>query len=47
MEDAGNAAYAMVTTFGEITIVLHGTASDAEFALLASSITADLVQPTP
>lgn len=38
VDDAGNIAYALVTTAGESTYVLHGTASDEEFALLAQSI---------
>lgn len=42
MEGAGNVEYALVTTSGNRTIVLFGTADDAEFAQLATSITADL-----
>lgn len=42
MNDAGNVEYAMVTTLGRSTVVLYGTADDAEFEQLATSITADL-----
>lgn len=42
MNDAGNVQYAMVTTLGRSTVVLYGTADDAEFEQLATSITADL-----
>lgn len=42
MNDAGNVEYAMVTTLGRSTVVLYGTADDAEFEQLAMSITADL-----
>ena len=41
-KDAGNVQYAMVTTLGRSTVVLFGTADDAEFDQLATSITADL-----
>ena len=41
-EGAGNAAYALVTTAGNRTIVLYGTASNAEFEALATSVSADL-----
>lgn len=41
-KDAGNVQYAMVTTLGRSTVVLYGTADDAEFDQLATSITADL-----
>ncbi len=37
-DDPGNLAYALVTVAGESTYVLHGTASDDEFALLAQSL---------
>ena len=37
-DDPGNLAYALVTEAGESTYVLHGTASDDEFALLAQSL---------
>jgi len=37
-DDPGNLAYALVTEVGESTYVLHGTASDNEFALLAQSL---------
>ncbi|MGL4339179.1 MAG: DUF4245 domain-containing protein [Rhodoglobus sp.] len=39
--DPGNFAYAMATTVGASTIVLHGTASTIEFETLASSITSE------
>ena len=38
----GNLAYALVTTAGDSTIVLAGTASDAEFATLATEISGEL-----
>jgi len=38
----GNLAYALVTTVGDSTIVLAGTASDAEFATLATEISGEL-----
>ena len=41
-KDAGNVQYALVTTSGRSTVVLFGTADDAEFDQLATSITADL-----
>ena len=41
-KEAGNVQYAMVTTLGRSTVVLYGTADDAEFDQLATSITADL-----
>ena len=37
-DDPGNLAYALVTVAGDSTYVLHGTASDGEFALLAQSL---------
>jgi hypothetical protein len=37
-DDPGNLAYALVTEVGASTYVLHGTASDDEFALLAQAI---------
>lgn len=37
-DDPGNLAYALVTVVGDSTYVLHGTASDGEFALLAQAI---------
>lgn len=40
MNDVGNLAYVMTTELGNSTIVLFGTASDAEFLTLATSITA-------
>ncbi|MDH6423005.1 DUF4245 domain-containing protein [Aurantimicrobium minutum] len=42
MNDAGNVQYALVTTSGRSTVVLFGTADNAEFEQLATSITADL-----
>ena len=42
VDDPGNIAYALVTEADGSTIVLHGTADDAEFGLLATSIAADL-----
>lgn len=42
MNDAGNVQYALVTSSGRSTIVLFGTADDAEFEQLATSITATL-----
>lgn len=41
-DNPGNNAYAMSTVSGDSTIVLHGTASDAEFELIATSLTAEL-----
>jgi hypothetical protein len=40
--DPGNLAYALVTTVGDSTVVLAGTASDAEFATLATEISGEL-----
>jgi len=37
----GNLAYALVTTVGDSTVVLAGTASDAEFATLATEISGE------
>lgn len=37
-KDPGNRAYALVTSAGNSTYVLYGTASDDEFALLAQAI---------
>jgi hypothetical protein len=42
MKDAGNVQYALVTSSGRSTIVLFGTADNAEFEQLATSITATL-----
>ncbi|WP_298119884.1 DUF4245 domain-containing protein [uncultured Aurantimicrobium sp.] len=42
MSDAGNVQYALVTSSGRSTVVLFGTADNAEFLQLATSITADL-----
>jgi hypothetical protein len=41
-DDAGNYAYALVTELDGSTVVLHGTASDAEFESLAASIATEL-----
>lgn len=38
----GNLAYALVTTVGDSTVVLAGTASNAEFATLATEIAGEL-----
>ncbi len=38
--DPGNYAYSLATTRGESTVLLHGSASDDEFALLATAIAA-------
>ncbi len=38
----GNLAYALVTTVGDSTVVLAGTASDGEFATLATEISGEL-----
>ena len=40
-EDPGNLAYAMVAVDGDSTYVLYGTASDEEFAELATTLTAE------
>ena len=40
--DPGNVAYALVTTHGVSTIVLAGTADDAEFETLAAAIAKEL-----
>lgn len=40
--DPGNVEYALVTTSGVSTIVLGGTATDEEFAVLAAAIAEDL-----
>ena len=39
--DTGNYAYSMSAEIGGSTVVLHGTAADAEFELLAAAIAAD------
>jgi uncharacterized protein DUF4245 len=41
-ESSGNYAYALVTELDGSTVVLHGTASDAEFESLAASIALEL-----
>ena len=38
----GNLAYALVTSIGDSTVVLAGTASDSEFATLATEISGEL-----
>ncbi|WP_158864983.1 DUF4245 domain-containing protein [Leifsonia sp. AG29] len=40
--DAGNVEYALVTTAGRSTVVVFGTADDAEFRTVASSLSAQL-----
>ncbi|MGB3911202.1 MAG: DUF4245 domain-containing protein [Pseudolysinimonas sp.] len=42
VDDPGNVEYALVTTSGASTIVLGGTASDEEFAVLAAAIAKEL-----
>ena len=42
VDAVGSRQYALVTEAAESTIVLYGTASEAEFALLATAIAADL-----
>jgi hypothetical protein len=46
-EDAKNLAYSLVTVNGASTFVLYGTASDAEFTLLAESISAQIETSSP
>ena len=46
-EDTKNLAYSLVTVHGANTFVLHGTASDAEFTLLAESISAQIETSSP
>jgi hypothetical protein len=40
-DDPGNFAYSLAATRGESTVLLHGTASDAEFGLLATAVAAE------
>lgn len=40
--DPGNHAFAMSAVVGDSTIVLHGTADDSEFDLLATSLSAEV-----
>lgn len=40
--DPGNHEYALVATVDELTIVLYGTASDAEFEVVATAISKEL-----
>lgn len=42
VEDPGNVAFALVTTTGASTIVLSGTAGDAEFEIVADAVAASL-----
>lgn len=42
VDDPGNVAYALVTESGGSTIVLSGTASDDEFAVLAQAVAEEL-----
>ncbi len=37
-KDAGNHAYSLVTTFGENTVVLSGTADDSSFTTVATAV---------
>jgi hypothetical protein len=41
-DDPGNLAYVLTTTSGDSAIVLGGTADDAEFAVLAEAVAAEL-----
>jgi hypothetical protein len=41
-DDPGNHEYALVTTSGDLTVVLYGTASDDEFEVLAEAIAEEL-----
>jgi len=48
--DAGNVAYALVTSAGKSTVVVFGTAADAEFTAVAASLSdqlRSLGSPTP
>lgn len=47
VDDPGNLAYALVAESGASTIVLSGTASDAEFATLAEASVASLEGSSP
>lgn len=42
VDDPGNVEYALVTTSGASTIVLGGTATDEEFAVLAAAVAKEL-----
>jgi hypothetical protein len=42
VDDAGNREYALVTTIGELTVVLYGTAEEAEFETLAMALSQEL-----
>lgn len=42
VDDPGNVEYALVTTSGTSTIVLGGTATDEEFAVLAAAVAKEL-----
>ncbi|WAB85180.1 DUF4245 domain-containing protein [Microcella daejeonensis] len=45
IEDIGNRQYALVTETETSTVVLYGTASEAEFAQLATAVAAELPEP--
>lgn len=42
VKDPGNVAYALVTTSGDLTIVVSGTADDTEFGELATAVAKEL-----
>ena len=42
VDGAGNREYALVTTVDDLTVVLYGTAADAEFETLATAISEQL-----
>jgi hypothetical protein len=46
-EDANNLAYALVTTDGNSTFVIYGTAPDAEFTQLAENISSQIEKNRP
>jgi hypothetical protein len=46
LDAVGNRQYALVTEGAESTIVLYGTASEDEFALVATAVAADLPAET-
>ena len=41
-DDPGNFAYSLAATFGESTVLLHGTADDVAFETLASAVAAEV-----
>ncbi|WP_165063902.1 DUF4245 domain-containing protein [Marisediminicola senii] len=41
-DDAGNYAFSLAATIGETPVLLHGTASEDEFAVLAASVISEL-----